>query len=131
MFEVRGSFISMFFVVLLLPISAVIPQTNSDDYDHDYELIDNSAPVREDGLIPQEDSPAFETDTALNVAEISSSQCLTRERTRVCDCGFQDEVNVPCTSYESSIIQSHDEFIYQPSIFSPSPCPNSPETCFK
>lgn len=56
------------------------------DYDKDFEFLDESMAPK-----VQNESP-FSRDS--NVVEMSTSQCSTLDRTRVCDCGYANQVHM-------------------------------------
>lgn len=69
-----------------------VPNTDElADYDDDYELLDDSEPQVH--AVSNDQSPVSPTDDG--VVEMSTSQCSTRDRTRICDCGFLNRVGAP------------------------------------
>ena len=81
-------------VGLLLVLPSAVPSESSnvsdiEDYDGDYELLptdDNGAKV-----IRDDESPLSRSDDPV---EMSTSQCSNRDRTRVCDCGYVNQVRL-------------------------------------
>lgn len=59
------------------------------DYDDDYELISDSEPKV--NSFREDESPLSKDNVP---EEMSTSQCFTRDSSRICDCGFLSQVSV-------------------------------------
>lgn len=100
--------------LLLILITAFLLTTvtcdlsNLEDYDNDYELLEDSDSKVNSVKQDEEGTPPFNSGDKNDVEEIPTSLCSTRDRTRVCDCGFRSQV----TSSSSSFIhQQLPDFI--------------------
>lgn len=96
--------------LLLILITAFLLTTvtcdlsNVEDYDNDYELLEDSDSKVNSVKQDEEETPPFNSGDKNDVEEIPTSLCSTRDRTRVCDCGFLSQV-----TSSSSIIQQQQQ----------------------
>lgn len=84
MWRVKGQRILVAWIIVILCAGTCDLQGaggQNVDYDADFEIMDNDAPRKED---------SFVQDAAV---EMTISYCQTRDSTRICDCGFQNQVN--------------------------------------